>query len=146
MSKGNEVETPNINILSTGTTIKGDIKSNGDIRIDGTLIGSVNSKGKVVIGTTGNIEGEIICQNADFSGTIKAKVIVTELLQLKNTAKITGDVIANKLSIEPGAKFSGTCNMDGNVNISPNVSIKEPVREAKVFEKHEAPKQKEPVA
>ena len=145
MSKVNEIEAPNINILSTGTTVKGDIKSNGDIRIDGTLIGSVNSKGKVVIGATGNIEGEIICQNADFSGVIKAKVVVTELLQLKSTAKISGDIITNKLAIEPGAKFSGTCNMDGNVNTLSNIGIKEPVRETKVVEKHEVPKQKEPV-
>jgi cytoskeletal protein CcmA (bactofilin family) len=134
MAKGNEIEAPNINILSTGTSVKGDIKSNGDIRIDGTLIGSVTSKGKVVIGTTGNIEGEIVCQNADFSGTVKAKIIVSELLQLKATAKITGDIITNKLSIEPGAKFSGTCNMDGNQG-----------KEMKPFERNEAPKQKEPV-
>jgi cytoskeletal protein CcmA (bactofilin family) len=145
MAKVNEIEAPNINILSSGTTVKGDIKSNGDIRIDGTLIGSVNSKGKVVIGATGNIEGEIICQNADFSGVIKAKVVVTELLQLKSSAKISGDIITNKLSIEPGAKFSGTCNMDGNVNTLPNFANKEPLRDTKVIEKHEIPKQKEPV-
>jgi cytoskeletal protein CcmA (bactofilin family) len=145
MAKGNEIEAPNINIFSTGTSVKGDIKSNGDIRIDGTLIGSVNSKGKVVIGATGNIEGEIICQNADFSGVVKAKIIVTELLQLKATAKITGDIITNKLSIEPGAKFSGTCNMDGNPGSISNIGLKEPVKETKAYERNEATKQKEPV-
>ncbi len=145
MAKVNEIESPNINILSSGTTVKGDIKSNGDIRIDGTLIGSVNSKGKVVIGATGNIEGEIICQNADFSGVIKAKIVVAELLQLKSTAKITGDIITNKLSIEPGAKFSGTCNMDGNANNLSNFAIKEPLRDSKIIEKHEFQKQKESV-
>ena len=146
MAKGNEIEAPNINILSTGTTIKGDIKSNGDIRIDGTLIGSVNSKGKVVIGTTGNIEGEIICQNADFSGVIKAKIVVAELLQLKSTAKLTGDIITNKLSIEPGAKFSGTCNMDGNLGSISASGLKDTTKETKPWEKNEPVKQKETVA
>ena len=112
MAKIYEQETPAINLIGSGTVIKGDVKSNGDIRIDGTLIGSVNSKGKLVVGSTGNIEGEIVCQNADFSGIIKAQVTVSELLSLKATAKLTGDVITNKLSIEPGAVFSCTCSMN----------------------------------
>jgi len=80
MAKSFEQESPSINLIGAGTVIKGDIKSNGDIRIDGTLIGSVNSKGKLVVGTTGIIEGEVNCQNADFSGVIKATVTVSELL------------------------------------------------------------------
>ncbi len=148
MAKSNEEDTHNINILSTGTSLKGDIKSNGDIRIDGTLIGSVNSKGKVVIGPTGNIEGEIICQNADFSGVIKAKIVVTELLLLKATAKITGDIITNKLAIEPGAKFSGTCNMDGNVSSPSYPGNKENIVNKDILktpEKNDTFKPKEPV-
>ena len=151
MAKNFEEETHNINILSAGTTLKGDVKSNGDIRIDGTLIGSVSSKGKVIIGPTGNIEGEVICQNADFSGVIKARIVVTELLHLKSTAKITGEIITNKLAIEPGAKFTGTCNMDGNVSSTSNVLNKEhfvnkePVKEIKIPDKNETSKQKESV-
>ena len=151
MAKNYEEETHNINILSAGTTLKGDVKSNGDIRIDGTLIGSVNSKGKVVIGPTGNIEGEVICQNADFSGVIKAKIVVSELLQLKATAKITGEIITNQLAIEPGAKFSGTCNMDGNTSSTTNILnkehfiSKEPVKEIKVQDKNDSFKQKESI-
>ena len=112
MAKINEVESPNVNLIASGTTIQGDIKTNGDIRIDGTMIGAVDAKGKVVIGTTGRVEGEVICQNGDFSGTIKAKVRVMELLTLTSSARLTGDIITNKLSIEPGAKFTGTCSMD----------------------------------
>jgi len=112
MAKNFEPESPTINILGPGTFIKGDIKSNGDIRIDGTLVGSVNSKGKVVIGATGNVEGEVVCQNADFSGFIKGQVSVTELLTMKSTARLTGNIVTNKLSIEPGAKFSGSCRME----------------------------------
>jgi len=107
----NETENLVINLIGTGTVINGDVKSNGDIRIDGTLIGSLDSKGKVVVGPTGNIDGEITCQNADISGNIKAQITVAELITLKSTAKLTGDLVTNKLAIEPGANFSGSCNM-----------------------------------
>jgi cytoskeletal protein CcmA (bactofilin family) len=112
MAKSNNNEpNPSINFLGAGTSIKGEITSNGDFRIDGTLAGSINSKGKIVVGQSGNVEGEIQCQNADISGQIKAKVIVKELLTLKATAKISGDLFTAKLAIEPGAIFSGTCDM-----------------------------------
>ena len=113
MAKNNEPETASINLIGVGTLIQGDIKSNGDIRIDGTLIGSLNVKGKLVVGASGNIDGETICQNADVSGSIKGKISVNELLSLKSSAKLTGDIITNKLAIEPGANFSGSCSMGG---------------------------------
>jgi cytoskeletal protein CcmA (bactofilin family) len=122
MVKNKEEEVPSINLLSAGTVVKGEIKVNGDFRLDGCFIGTVNCKGKVVVGPTGNIEGEIICQNADFSGEVKATVKVTELLTLKETARYTGDMTTNKLSIEPGAKFSGNCIMESSgmkVNVPP---------------------------
>lgn len=127
MAKNSEVESPVINIIGNGTIIKGDIKANGDFRIDGTLIGSVTSKGKVVVGMTGSVEGEVICQNAEFSGNIKAKVIVTELLAMKTSANLTGDVSTGKISIEPGAKFTGSCNM--NVSASKNVAEPQVINE-----------------
>ncbi len=103
---------PIINILGAGTVVKGEIQVNGDFRIDGTLNGNIQCKGKVVVGATGKIEGEIICQNADFSGDVKATVKVAELLTLKETAVFSGDITTGKLAIEPGAKFSGTCKME----------------------------------
>jgi len=112
MAKNNEAEHTSINLIGNGTTIKGEIKSNGDIRIDGTLIGQVYSKGKIVVGNTGVIEGEIYCQNADFSGNINAKVEVSELLSLKATSRLKGEIVTNKLAIEPGARFTGMCTMD----------------------------------
>jgi cytoskeletal protein CcmA (bactofilin family) len=114
MVKNKEEDVPSINLLSAGTVVKGEIKVNGDFRLDGCFIGTINCKGKVVVGPTGNIEGEIICQNADFSGEVKATVKVAELLTLKETARYTGDMTTNKLSIEPGAKFSGNCIMEGS--------------------------------
>ena len=109
----NEFVTSSINIISTGTTITGDIMSDGDIRIDGTLKGTLVTKGKVVVGTTGIINGKINCKNSEISGNVEAKINVNELLSLKSSAKVAGDIITNKLAIEPGAIFSGTCNMKG---------------------------------
>lgn len=108
----NNEHSPSINFLGAGTHIKGAITSDGDFRIDGALIGSISAKGKIVIGQSGKVEGEINCQHADISGEVKARVIVHELLTLKSTANITGDLYTSKLAIEPGALFSGTCDMN----------------------------------
>ena len=110
-TKPNEVTSSSINLIGAGTTIEGDVKSNGDIRIDGTVIGTVTSKAKVVIGSTGNIEGDINCQNADISGSVKGKTNVSDMLFLKSSARITGDIVSSKLVVESGASFTGSCNM-----------------------------------
>jgi len=100
-----------VNMIGAGTIITGDVQSKGDIRIDGTLKGSVSTEGKVVLGREGVIEGAVACKNADISGTLKAKITVSQLLSLKATSKLNGDIITNKLSIEPGASFTGSCSM-----------------------------------
>ncbi|MFC2107582.1 polymer-forming cytoskeletal protein [Bacteroidota bacterium] len=119
MIKNNLPESQTINQIGSGTTIKGDIKSNGDFRIDGSLNGSIESKGKIVVGESGKVEGQINCQNAVISGTVKANIRVSDLLELKSSSKFEGEIITKKLSIEPGAKFSGSCNMEdvtSNIN------------------------------
>jgi cytoskeletal protein CcmA (bactofilin family) len=115
MAKNNTSDSPSVNIIGAGTVIEGDITTNGDMRIDGSLTGTINVKGKLVVGASGAVEGEIICQNADISGTIKGKIGVAELLALKSSSKLTGDIITNKIAIEPGATFSGSCSMGGIV-------------------------------
>ena len=120
MANPKTIETPSVNIIGSGTIIEGDIKSDSDIRIDGTLNGSLNTKGKLVLGASGMVDGEVSCQNADISGAINGKIKVSELLSLKATSKLMGDITTNKLSIEPGANFSGSCAMAGTV---PNINI-----------------------
>ena len=100
-----------INIIGPGTQIEGEVKSEGDISIDGKITGSVTSQSKVVLGVTGTVEGNIHCQNADISGNIKGITTVKEMLFLKSTAKINGDINTGKLVIEVGASFTGNCNM-----------------------------------
>jgi len=107
----NENETNGINIIGIGTKITGDVNSNGDIRVDGSLSGKLITKGKVVIGETGKVKGEINCKNSDVEGSIEGKIIVAQLLSLKSKARINGDIIAGKLAIEPGCQFSGNCDM-----------------------------------
>lgn len=110
-SNKNTKMTEAINTIGAGTIVTGDVQSKGDIRVDGSLKGSLNTSGKVVLGKEGVIEGDVICNSADVSGTIKAKITVSQLLSLKSTAKLNGDIITNKLSIEPGASFTGSCSM-----------------------------------
>ena len=110
MTKENETSEA-VNIIGIGTIITGDIQSKGDIRIDGTLKGAVKTSGKVVVGQAGIIEGDVECNNADIAGSLNAKISVAQLLSLKATAKLTGDLVTNKLAIEPGAAFTGHRSM-----------------------------------
>lgn len=114
-SKNQTEVSGTVNLIGKGTEIVGDIVSTGDIRIDGTLKGNLSTKGKFVLGPNGVIEGNVNSQNADLSGEVKGKVEVDEMLSLKATSRIQGDIITGKLSIEPGAIFTGTCNMGARV-------------------------------
>lgn len=111
MAKNGEFDTNTITTISIGTVVKGDITSEGDFRIVGKLIGSIRSTGKVVVGQNGVVEGDVFCQNADFSGIINGNVDVEKLLLLKSTVNLNGNIKAGKLSIEAGALFSGQCIM-----------------------------------
>lgn len=108
----NETENNGINIIGIGTEIKGDVISNGDIRVDGSLTGKLSTRGKVVIGVTGKIKGEINCKNSDVEGYIEGKITVAQLLSLKATSQILGDIVAARLAIEPGCRFTGNCDMN----------------------------------
>ena len=99
------------NHINCDTTIEGAIKARGNLRIDGTLRGDLICEGRVVVGKSGLIEGQIKCQNAEIEGQIKANIVVSELLTLKSTAKLQGDMVTKKLAIEPGATFTGSCSM-----------------------------------
>lgn len=103
------------NRIVEATIIKGDISSPSDFRLDGQLIGNFESKGKLVIGLSGNIKGDIICVNCDIEGTFEGKIQVSDTLSLKATAIIHGEVICGKLAVEPGAEFTATCVMKPSI-------------------------------
>lgn len=100
-----------LNRIVEGTSIVGDIQSDSNIRIDGRLKGTVATKGRLVIGKNGFIEGEVICNDADIEGELKGTIKANGLLSLKSTSKLEGDILTGKLAIEPGASFSGSCSM-----------------------------------
>ena len=104
-------ESPARNLIGKGTVIKGDVESSGDIRVDGRLIGSLKSNGKIVIGQTGEVEGDLTCKQADISGTVKGVLKCEELTSLKSTSRVEVDLVTKQLYIEVGAIFTGKCQM-----------------------------------
>lgn len=103
------------NIIGKNTTFVGDIISEGDFRIDGTIDGSIKTSGRIIVGKDGKIKGKTTCNNADVEGTITGELNVENLLTLKQTANIQGNVSMDKLSVEPGAIFNVNCVMKGGV-------------------------------
>ena len=104
------------NLIGNGTTIKGEIIATGDIRVDGTIIGTMKSTGKVVIGQQGVVEGDIICNSADISGKVKGTIRVDELTSLKATSRLEVELYTKQLFIEVGAIFTGKCDMSQKAN------------------------------
>ncbi len=112
-----EIETANnINLVSTGTKVTGDIESGSGIRVDGLLKGKMTIQGKVVIGNPGQVQGDIVCKVLEVSGKIVGNIHASELVSLKASASINGEIITKKLAIEPGANFTGSCKMDDSAN------------------------------
>jgi len=110
-----EMETANnINLVSAGTKVTGDIESSSGIRVDGQLKGKITIRGKVVIGSPGQVNGDIVCQLIEVSGKVSGNIQASELVSLKASSVIQGEIITKKLAIEPGAVFTGSCKMDGN--------------------------------
>lgn len=98
-------------LIGAGTTLKGDISSNSDLRIDGTVIGNIQSTAKVVIGANGVVEGDITGNQADIIGKVTGNIKAKDLLQLRGDSVVTGNLYAEKLQVEPSAMFNGQCHM-----------------------------------
>lgn len=114
-SKTKESPLGKTNRIVEGTQIKGDINSKADFRLDGILIGNYVSTGKLVIGPSGEVQGDVKCKSVDIEGKFSGNLEVTELLSIRSTAHIKGDVVVGKLAVEPGAIFEATCVMKSNL-------------------------------
>lgn len=114
-------------LIGAGTTLKGDISSNSDLRIDGTIIGNISSTAKVVVGANGVVEGDITGNQADIIGKVTGNVKAKDLLQLRGDSLVNGNLYAGKLQVEPSATFNGQCHMGAataeSIEIG-NVSLK----------------------
>ena len=109
-----------INSLGQGTKLIGDLNAQNDMRIDGTLEGNLSCAGKLILGPKGLITGQIDCQNAVIEGSIDGIIRVKELLQVKDSANITGEITTAKLMVQPGAIFNVKCNMGGQKIVPAN--------------------------
>ncbi|HZY80116.1 MAG TPA: polymer-forming cytoskeletal protein [Cyclobacteriaceae bacterium] len=105
-----EISNSNTSI-GKGTTLEGNIETFGNVRIDGKVIGNIRSKSKVALGPNSQVDGNITAQNADIEGEVKGRIEISELLVLKATAAVHGDILTGKLVVEPGAVFNGSCKM-----------------------------------
>ena len=97
--------------ISAGTVIKGEINSPSDIRVDGTFEGRIISKGRVVVGESATIKGDVVCENIDLWGNLDGNVFVKDTLSLKEGCEINGNLHIKRLSVELGATFNGNCHM-----------------------------------
>lgn len=108
-----EATSTGINSLGQSTSIEGDLKTASDIRLDGSLVGNLICKGKLILGPTGSIKGDITCDNAVIEGKIDGAIKVKDHLHVKETARITGEINTNKLTVASGAIFNVKCEMGG---------------------------------
>jgi cytoskeletal protein CcmA (bactofilin family) len=109
-------------LVSAGTTLKGDISSNSDLRIDGTIIGNVTSTAKIVIGANGVVEGNVSGNQADVVGKVTGDIKTKDLLQLRGDCVVKGNLQAGKLQVEPTAVFNGQCHMGTSAASIPAVN------------------------
>jgi cytoskeletal protein CcmA (bactofilin family) len=126
-AKVKDVTTGQTNRIVDGTIITGDITCDGGFRLDGTLIGNFTSVAKLVIGPSGEVQGEIKCKNLDIEGSFTGKLDVAELLSIKSKSTIKGTIVVGKLSVEPGALFEATCAVKpiSKIENQPTNGIKE---------------------
>ncbi len=123
------------NTIAKGTVITGDIISEGDFRIEGTVQGNIKTPGKVVIGKTGIINGTLKSANADIEGKFTGKLLLSDTLSLKSSAHVEGEVMVGRLAVEPGANFNATCSMKGGLKDVSNGNSKAQQQETRQIAK-----------
>ena len=116
--KSPETRTPSFNLIANGTEITGDITTEGDLRIDGRVHGNVSCTAKLVVGDGGDITGNISCYSGEISGTVQGQVVAKEILQLKQSAMIQGDIEATRFIVEEGASINGRCTTSRSLALS----------------------------
>jgi len=118
-----KIQISDRNIIAKNTKITGDIESDGDFRIDGTLEGTLKTKGRVILGLEGVIKGRVEAENADLEGKIIGTLIVENLLSVKSTANVSGEVVIGRLSVEPGATFNASFSIKGSKDSSKKINL-----------------------
>ncbi|MBP3192366.1 polymer-forming cytoskeletal protein [Natronogracilivirgula saccharolytica] len=102
---------PNINMISSGSTLSGTLHTKSDLRVSGTVDGKVNAEGKCIVSESGLVKGDLQAKEADIAGTVEGEVSVSNKLILRKTAKVAGDIATKTLMVEEGAQIDGSCKM-----------------------------------
>ncbi|MDI9356960.1 MAG: polymer-forming cytoskeletal protein [Chitinophagaceae bacterium] len=126
-----EEETKSSNFIGKGTIIEGTITSAGSMRIEGKIIGSIQSKSKIVLGESCELRGEMTAVSAEIEGDVTGNITLKDILILKSTAKLVGDITIKKLVIENGASFNGACKMGELKNQEAQTKVLSPSVDAK---------------
>ena len=124
-SMANPSPSSAINMLVSGTHIEGTIVAKSDIRIDGTVDGTLQCSGKLIIGAEGKVEGQSTCQNAVIEGTFKGTLVVHDSLDVRESANVIGDIKTGKLNVQAGAIFNGNCDMGQKIKSIPSNEVNE---------------------
>jgi|GEM_PF-303415 len=109
-----------MNVIAKGTLIQGDVISDGDLRIDGEVKGTIRSRSKVMVGPEGLVDGDVECVHAEVLGRVKGSLKVQDHLYLRGNAKMEGDVLTTHFEMEPSVRFNGKCTMEDKVELSPS--------------------------
>lgn len=122
--KENIQDDKSTSIISVSTSIKGDIDSHGSIRLDGSIIGNLSAKARIVLGSTASVTGNIASHDMEISGNVNGIIKVEDILILTSTSTIHGDIFTSKLIVEEGAQFDGKCAMGKPENVLVNDHLK----------------------
>ena len=133
------VNVNSISRISAGTVIKGEIISPSDIRIDGTFEGKVQSKGRVVIGETAVISGDIVCSDVDLWGKVEGNIFVKDTLALKEGCVVNGNLHVRKLSVELGATLNGNCKTITEAEFDRLAGVQPGVKPVQQHAQHQQP-------
>ena len=118
-------DAPSVNMLSVDAIIKGDIIIDGDFRLDGNLTGNIKCSGKILIGLSGCIEGEIECRNAEIFGKVIGNIIASDIVILKESSNFNGEILTTKLMVESGAILTVKCVTKPAIAGQPLDSVKD---------------------
>jgi cytoskeletal protein CcmA (bactofilin family) len=116
-----------ISIIGPGMEVIGECQTDGTIRIEGTVQGTVRAGKAVVVGRDGVVDGEVFTQDAVISGRVRGTLVAESRLELQATCRIDGDVRARRMQLEEGAILNGTIQMGENFRDPPAAALAPPV-------------------
>jgi cytoskeletal protein CcmA (bactofilin family) len=112
-----------ISIIGPGMEVVGECSTDGTLRIEGIVRGSVRAGKAVVVGKEGAVEGDVFTQDALISGRVVGTLVAESRLELQATCRIEGEVRARRMQLEEGAMLNGTIQMGENVREEPREQV-----------------------